>query len=339
MRTPSTRQQRAPRDRNVPARTRRRGGRRAALRRRLRALSPRDKILCWHLYQAALAGRDIYYDQRYAHNLEMRRVLEAVRHAPAGVDAARRLDAICALHEAVLDQHRAVQQPDRAKVRAGLHAGGVCGRRARGRSHGREPAARGRRIRRRPAGAAAPAVLRSRVRVGRHEQDAGRRAATSSRRAPTTSTSASRWPTWKGSTERYPLNSRLVKTDDGLVEEVYRVGGRYCDRDRANRGAPRGGDPVRDRANGARARRARAVLSHRRDRAIGARTTSRGWPTPTSHVDTINELHRGLHGRPRREGRVGIACLLRPSRRRPRPSRRSPRHAQWFEDRMPWDPQ
>jgi dipeptidyl-peptidase-3 len=28
-------------------------------------------------------------------------------------------------------------------------------------------------------------------------------------------------------TERYPLNSRLVKTDDGLVEEVYRVGGRY----------------------------------------------------------------------------------------------------------------
>ena len=37
-------------------------------------LSLRDKILVWHLYLAALAGRDIYYDQRYAHNLEMRRV-------------------------------------------------------------------------------------------------------------------------------------------------------------------------------------------------------------------------------------------------------------------------
>ena len=35
-----------------------------------------QKILVWHLYQAALAGRDIYYDQRYAHNLVMREVLE-----------------------------------------------------------------------------------------------------------------------------------------------------------------------------------------------------------------------------------------------------------------------
>ena len=32
----------------------------------------REKILVWHLYRAALAGRDIYYDQRYRHNLGMR---------------------------------------------------------------------------------------------------------------------------------------------------------------------------------------------------------------------------------------------------------------------------
>jgi dipeptidyl-peptidase-3 len=38
----------------------------------------REKTLIWHLYQAALAGRDIYYDQRYAHNLEMRALLEAL---------------------------------------------------------------------------------------------------------------------------------------------------------------------------------------------------------------------------------------------------------------------
>jgi dipeptidyl-peptidase-3 len=36
------------------------------------ALPRREKILIYHLYQAAIAGRDIYYDQRYAHNLEMR---------------------------------------------------------------------------------------------------------------------------------------------------------------------------------------------------------------------------------------------------------------------------
>ena len=29
-----------------------------------------QKLLIWHLYEAALAGRDIFYDQRYAHNLE-----------------------------------------------------------------------------------------------------------------------------------------------------------------------------------------------------------------------------------------------------------------------------
>jgi dipeptidyl-peptidase-3 len=37
-----------------------------------------QKILVWHLYQAAIAGRDIYYDQRYAHALDMREVLEEI---------------------------------------------------------------------------------------------------------------------------------------------------------------------------------------------------------------------------------------------------------------------
>ena len=43
-----------------------------------RDLPLREKTLVWHLYQAALAGRDIFYDQRYAHNLEMRDMLEAI---------------------------------------------------------------------------------------------------------------------------------------------------------------------------------------------------------------------------------------------------------------------
>ena len=42
------------------------------------ALPLREKILIYHLYEAALAGRDIYYDQRYAHNLAMRGVLEEI---------------------------------------------------------------------------------------------------------------------------------------------------------------------------------------------------------------------------------------------------------------------
>src|ERR1700682_6140491 len=42
-----------------------------------------QKQLIWHLYRAAIAGRDIFYDQRYAHNLDMRDVLEAIVSRPA----------------------------------------------------------------------------------------------------------------------------------------------------------------------------------------------------------------------------------------------------------------
>src|SRR5438132_1953400 len=51
-----------------------------------RGLPLKEKTLTWHLYQAALAGRDIFYDQRYAHNLEMRDLLEAIITHSNGVD-------------------------------------------------------------------------------------------------------------------------------------------------------------------------------------------------------------------------------------------------------------
>src|ERR1051325_5186600 len=57
------------------------------------ALSLRDKLLAWHLYRAALAGRDIFYDQRYAHTLAMRDVLEAILAHADHVDP-RTLDEI-----------------------------------------------------------------------------------------------------------------------------------------------------------------------------------------------------------------------------------------------------
>src|SRR3954453_3280449 len=53
-----------------------------------RDLPLREKTLVWHLGQAAIAGRDIFYDQRYAHNLEMRDVLEAIVTHPEGIDRA-----------------------------------------------------------------------------------------------------------------------------------------------------------------------------------------------------------------------------------------------------------
>src|SRR5438045_6498299 len=51
-----------------------------------RDLPLRERTLVWHLGHAAIAGRDIFYDQRYAHNLEMRDVLEAIVTHSSGID-------------------------------------------------------------------------------------------------------------------------------------------------------------------------------------------------------------------------------------------------------------
>src|SRR5688572_18584893 len=50
------------------------------------ALPLREKTLVWHLTQAAIAGRDIFYDQKHRNALEMRRVLEAIVSHPSGID-------------------------------------------------------------------------------------------------------------------------------------------------------------------------------------------------------------------------------------------------------------
>ena len=110
------------------------------------ALPLREKTLIWHLYQAALAGRDIYYDQRYEHNLAMRDVLEEIITHPEDVDP-QTLSRDPALHEALLDQHRALQQPHRAQVRPEVHARGLRGR-CRRRAEGRRDSSRSSRAKR-----------------------------------------------------------------------------------------------------------------------------------------------------------------------------------------------
>ena len=47
-----------------------------------------EKQLVYHLTQAAIAGRDIYWDQRYAHGLAMRGVLEQILTHSADIDPA-----------------------------------------------------------------------------------------------------------------------------------------------------------------------------------------------------------------------------------------------------------
>src|SRR6188508_27290 len=52
------------------------------------SLPLKQKTLIWHLYQAALAGRDIFIDQKHKDALEMREVIEQIVAYPQGVDAA-----------------------------------------------------------------------------------------------------------------------------------------------------------------------------------------------------------------------------------------------------------
>src|SRR6476661_10224372 len=48
----------------------------------------REKTLIWHLYQAAIAGRDIYIDQKHRSALEMRGILDQIVAHPQGIDPA-----------------------------------------------------------------------------------------------------------------------------------------------------------------------------------------------------------------------------------------------------------
>src|SRR5690349_8381655 len=50
-------------------------------------LSLREKTLVYHLYQAALAGRDIFIDQKHRNALEMRGMFEAILTHAQGIDA------------------------------------------------------------------------------------------------------------------------------------------------------------------------------------------------------------------------------------------------------------
>src|ERR1041385_1829611 len=49
----------------------------------------REKTLIWHLYQAAIAGRDIFIDQKHRNALEMRGILDQNVAHPQGIDPAR----------------------------------------------------------------------------------------------------------------------------------------------------------------------------------------------------------------------------------------------------------
>jgi dipeptidyl-peptidase-3 len=189
------------------------------------ALPLNEKRLIYHLTQAAIAGRDIYWDQRYAHNLEMRGVLEQIVAHSAGIDPAT--------HD----------QIERYTKLFWLNTGPYNNLTARKFVLGCTPeafaAAAGQAVKNGATFATRPgesleAMLR-RLRplffdatvdpmVTQKTPDGGRDILQASANNLYSGVSMA---DLNGFTERYGLNSRLVKQNGRLVEEVYKVGGRY----------------------------------------------------------------------------------------------------------------
>ncbi|MEP7117424.1 MAG: peptidase M49, partial [Acidobacteriota bacterium] len=190
------------------------------------AVLPRDqKVLLWHLYQAALAGRDIYYDQRYLHGLEMRDFLETL-----------------VLNDTALPADVASEVWRYTKL-FWINSGCYNNLTARKFVMKLTPAAL---LTAATAVAAAGGVFRTRA--GESAEDLARRLAPRLLDATvdpmvTNKTpgadgdilgdsannlySGVRMADLDGFVEEYPLTSRLVKRHGRLEEEVYRVGGLY----------------------------------------------------------------------------------------------------------------
>jgi len=300
----------------------------------------REKILTWHLYQAALAGRDIYYDQRYAHSLEMREVLEQIFiHAgeppPTGEPTAGTIDAIRAYTKLFwLNSGPYNNLTARKFVPRCAPAGFAAAARLAAANGARFPLREGERLdgllaRLEPIffdPAVDPVCTNKTPGPGR---DILQSSANNLYRGVAMAD-------LEGVEEEHPLNSRLVKRDGALVEEVYRVGGLYGERIEAIVGHLETAIPY---ATEAMAQALSALVRFYRSGETSDREAyDIAWVRDRgSLVDTINgfvEVYmdaRGAKG-------AWEALVYYVNREKTDAIRTIAREAQWFEDHMPWDP-
>ncbi len=294
----------------------------------------REKTLVYHLSRAALAGRDIYYDQRYAPSLAMRQVLEGVLAHRDAIDP----DTLARIHH----------YTKLFWLNSGPH-NNLTARKfvLRCEPHGfadavRTAAARGAAMPLK-AGETLDAMLaRLSPLFFDPEVDAIVTSKTPGPGQDLLQASANNLyqdvtlADLEGFEERYGLNSRLVKREGRLVEEVYRVGGRYgaeiariiAHLEAAVPFAPEATQTalralVRFYRTGERADREAYDIAWLRDR--------------DATVDTINgfvEVYldaRGMKG-------AWESLVYYVNQDRTEAIRALARHAQWFEDHMPFDP-
>ena len=298
------------------------------------SLSLREKTLAWHLYLAALAGRDIYYDQRHALGLDMRAVLEAIVTHPNGVDAkvlheVRRYTKLFWVNSGPYNNVtarkfilRLTWQELFDAARAAARNGAMVSRRT---NESLEQL----------IDRLAPMFLDASVdpTVTSKTPGPGRDILTASSNNLYSGVTATHLETF---TERYGLNSRLTADNGRLVEEVYRIGGRYDREIRRIIGHLRDAMPF---ATPSMSEALRALIQFYETGEDADRIAyDIAWVgDQESPVDTINgfvEVYmdpRGVKG-----AWEGIVSYVNETKTRDIQALAA--NAQWFEDRMPWDP-
>src|SRR6187455_599450 len=189
------------------------------------ALPLREKTLVWHLTQAAIAGRDIFYDQKHRHALEMRRVLEAIVSHPSGIDPAtlaevQRYTKLFWINTGPYNNLTARKFVLKLTPQA-LSAAA------------KSAASAGATFPTQPNESVDQLLTRLGPMFFDPNADPSVTNKTPGPGKDILSSSANNlysgvnMADLRGFTEKHGLNSRLVKTNGKLVEEVYRVGGRY----------------------------------------------------------------------------------------------------------------
>jgi dipeptidyl-peptidase-3 len=304
------------------------------------ALPPREKVLVWHLYQAAIAGRDIFYDQKHELALEMRDILEAIvstRASGASASPAEQdTDAEILRYTKLfwinngpynnLTARKFVLQCDPEAFAAAARKAVAAG--------GRIPLASGETLDDRLA------RLRPMFFDPDFDPMVTSKTPPPSRDILTASANnlydGVSMADLEGFTERHPLNSRLVKRDGRLVEEVYRADGRYG---RPIAAIIRHLEAAIPYATPPMAEALRALVTFYRTGDTRDRVAyDIAWvEDDDSPVDTINgfiEVYldaRGVKG-----AWEGLVFYVHPEKTAE--IRKIAANAQWFEDHMPWDP-
>jgi dipeptidyl-peptidase-3 len=293
-----------------------------------------QKILIWHLAQAVIAGRDIYYDQRYRHALDMREVLEELlTHsqlvAPAVLAEIRRYTKLFWINSGPhnnLTARKFVLGCTPAEFREAVRQAECDG--------GRLPLREGETLDDLMDRLEAPFFdADSDVLVTNKTPGEGRDILETS---ANNLYSGVRMSDLDGFEEKYGLNSRLVKKDGALVEEICRVGGRYGSRigrivshlrDAARIAPPATKDAleklIRFYESGDDADRAAYDIAWVADR--------------DNPVDTINGfIENYLDARSVKGAWEGLVYFVNDEKTGG--LKRLAEDAAWFEVRMPWDP-